>query len=263
MLTHAAPAREVDAPQLASWQTTHPWRWAIAVGVGGTLLTAFGVGFSQVLDLGPAESTLFQAGFIGLSALVGLVIMWRTRPPLSHYGFRRPANLDRTLWLLPLAVVPVIVLILSGIHVSPVMVGAFAVFAIAVGFNEEIWFRGLLLAALRSLGERRAVVAGSIVFGALHLTNLFTGQPPLYVALQFALACLAGLVLAELVAITGSLWIGIGWHLVYDLVALSSGDGMSTRDLFGAALMTAILGGYAIWLWRHVPATKPQFAQVS
>lgn len=80
---------------------------------------------------------------------------------------------------------------------------------------------------------------------------------PLYLALQFAVACLVGLVLAELVAITGSLWPGIGWQLVYDLTALSTGDQLTPAVLTGLALMTAVLAAYAIWLWRQLPVDRP------
>lgn len=254
---HAAAA---TTRPLATWQTRAPWLWAIVLGIGGTLLTAFGSGYSQVRQLDPLSATYAQSVFIALSALVGLAVMWRTRPSLAAYGFRRPRHLDRALWLLPLAALPVILVGFVGVHVTPAQVAAYLVLAAAVGFNEEIWFRGLVLASLRGLGERHAIVGGSAVFGALHLANVFTGRDPLYLALQFAFACLVGLVLAELVAITGSLWIGIGWHLVYDLVALSTGDELTPAALAGLAIMTAVLVAYAVWLWRHLPARPASMA---
>lgn len=259
MDTQLAPptASEVARP-LATWQTRHPWRWAIAVALGGTLLTAFGAAFSQVRQLDQLTSTYSQAAFVGLSALLGLAVMWRTRPSLAEYGFRRPLNFDRALWLLPLAVLPVILVAFAGIDVMPTQAVAYGMLAIAVGFSEEIWFRGLLLATLRRLGTRQAIIGGSAVFGALHLTNLFVGRSLLYVSLQFAFACLVGLVLAELVTITGSLWVGIVWHLVYDLVAFSTGDELTPAALAGLATMTAVLAAYAVWLWSRLPADEPR-----
>lgn len=260
MDTRLAPTitSDIQHRPLATWQTRHPWWWAIAVALGGTLLTAVGSAFSQVRQLDPIPATAAQAVFVGLSALVGLLVMWRTRPSLADYGFRRPRHLDRTLWVAPLALAPVIVVVSAGVHVTPAQAVAYAVLALAVGFSEEIWFRGLLLATLRRLGTRTAIIGASILFGALHLANLFAGRAPLYVALQFAFACLVGLVLAELVSITGSLWIGIGWHLVYDLVAFSSGEELTTAVLTGLAAMTLVLAAYAVWLWRRLPgATTP------
>lgn len=254
----AQPTRsDHTAVPLAAWDTKRPWLWAVVVGLAGTVLTAFGAGYSQVRELDLLTATYAQAAFVGASALVGLAVMWRSRPSLADYGFRRPVHLDRTLWLLPLAVIPVILVGFAGLHVSLTQAAAYTVLCVSVGFSEEIWFRGLLLATLRRLGERHAIIGGSVVFGALHLFNVFTGRPPLYLALQFAFACLVGLVLAELVAITGSLWPGIGWHLVYDLTALSTSDQLTPAVLTGLALMTAVLAAYAIWLWRQLPVDRP------
>ena len=245
---------------LAIWRTTRPWLWAILIGISGTLLTAFGSGFSQVRHLDVLSATYTQAAFIGLSALVGVVVMWRTQPSLADYGFRSPLHLDRALWLLPLVAVPVVLVAIVGITVTPAQAVAYLVLAVCVGFSEEIWFRGLLLATLRRLGTRTAIIGAAAVFGALHLTNFFAGRPPLYLGLQFLFACLVGLVLAELVAITGSLWIGIVFHLVYDWAAFSTGDDLTPAALTGLAVTTAILAAYAVWLWRTLPVDHPVVA---
>lgn len=252
-LTPAPTLNDVEQRPLATWQTRHPWWWAIAVALGGTVMTVVGAAFSQIRQLDPVATTLTQAVFVGMSALIGLLVMWRTRPTLAEYGFRGPRHLDRTLWLVPLALVPVILVAATGIDVTPTHAIAYALLALAVGFSEEIWFRGLLLATLRSLGTRTAIIGASALFGALHVTNLFAGVAPLYVTVQFAFACLVGLVLAELVTITGSLWIGIIWHLVYDLAAFSTGAELTTAALVGLTVMTIILAAYAVWLWRRLP----------
>ena len=179
-------------------------------------------------------------------------------PPVSReYGFRSPVHLDRALGLLPLFAVPVVLVAVVGISVTPAQAAAYGALSLCVGFSEEIWFRGLLLASLRRLGTRTSIVGGSAVFGALHLTNFFAGREPLYLGLQFAFACLVGFVLAELVAITGGLWLGIVWHVVYDLSALSTGDDLSPAALAGVASATAILAAYSVWLWRKLPAVSP------
>ena len=247
---------------LAAWQTRRPWLWAIVVGLGGLILTAFGSGFSQARHLDPLSATYAQAAFVALSAIAGLVIMWRTRPSLADYGFRFPLHVDRGLWLLPLVAVPVVLVAFVGIQVTPTQAVAYGVLAVCVGFNEEIWFRGLLLATLRRLGTRRAIIGASVVFGALHLTNFFAGRPPLYLGLQFAFACLVGFVLAEIVAITGSLWVGIAWHFLYDWAAFSTGDELTTAALTGIATTTALLAAFAVWLWHKLPAEDRQPAMI-
>ena len=241
---------------LATWQTRRPWLLAVVVALGATALTGFGVGISQAYRLDLLASTYLQAAFVGLSALLGLSLMLRTKPSLAEYGFRRPLHLQRALWVLPLVVVPLILVGFAGIHVTASMLVAYSILAVCVGFSEEIWFRGLLLATLRRLGTRTTIIGGSAIFGVLHLTNFFAGKAPLYLALQFVFACLVGLVLAELVTITGSLWIGIVWHALYDIAALSTGDELTTVAVAGVATTTVVLAGYAVWLWRRLPRTE-------
>jgi membrane protease YdiL (CAAX protease family) len=48
-------------------------------------------------------------------------------------------------------------------------------FALAIGFTEEAWFRGLLVEGLRSRGAWQAVVISAAAFGAFHLTGSFRG----------------------------------------------------------------------------------------
>ena len=252
----AVPELTTAARPLAVWHTRHPWRVAAAVGLGGVLLTAVGMGVVDTRGLDGAPALLVPAAFVGLSAVLGLLVMRRSRPSMADYGFRRPVGVGRVSWALPLAAVVVIVIATSEIRLVPATLAASTLLAVAVGFNEEIWFRGLLLAALRRLGRRRAVVGASAVFGTLHLTNLLGGGDPTYVGLQFAFACLVGFVLAELVEVTGSLWIGIVWHALYDLVAFSVGDSLTAGALVGIAAMTAVLVVYAAYLWRRLPNGK-------
>ena len=124
----------------------------------------------------------------------------------------------------------------------------------AVAFNEEIWFRGLMLAALRQLGTRSATCFAAALFGVLHLANALGGKSPLYLVLQLVLAFLVGLVLSEAVAITGSLWIGIAWHFAYDFTAMLSGDALTPTTLIAVGVIDLVLLVLAVVWWRKLPA---------
>lgn len=142
----------------------------------------------------------------------------------------------------------------AGINVTGAELLAYAVLTVAVGFNEEIWFRGLAQAALRRLGTRAAILGGSLLFGVLHLSNAAGGKSPLYLVLQAVYAFEVGAALAAIVAITRSLWVGICWHFLYDLTAFSTGDVLTGNALVGVAIMMALLAAYIGWLWRRLPA---------
>jgi len=84
-----------------------------------------------------------------------------SRRPLAHYGFRRPRALRAVWWALPLAVIPLIVLL--------------------------------------------------------------------------------------------TLWVGIAWHIAYDFTSYLGGDALDSASLAGLALECAVLGWYAVVLWRRLP----------
>ena len=121
------------------------------------------------------------------------------RPPSLHdYGFRTPSKL-RSAWcsVPPILTLPIIAAT-AGVHVSAPSLLAFAVLAITVTVNEEVWFRGVVLAVLRPHGARVAIVGTSLLFGIPHLTNLLDGESLAVAGLQLAFAVLFGVVAAEL-----------------------------------------------------------------
>lgn len=243
----------VNTSSLATWQARRPLLLALGVAVGGVLLTAVGSAVAQIAQIDDVASIWVITGFVALSALLGLGWMRLSRPSLAEYGFRVPRSLRQVAWIIPLILLPVPVFATGHLIDSVPLIVAHAVFALAVGFNEEIWFRGLLLAALRRLGERKAVVMGAIGFGVLHLVNAAQGATPAYLALQITFAFLVGWVLGEVVALTGSLWLGIGWHFLYDTIALISGDEMGLANVLAVGVCDLVLLAYGVWLWRRLP----------
>jgi membrane protease YdiL (CAAX protease family) len=82
---------------------------------------------------------------------------------------------------------------------------------VAAGLGEEMLFRGVMQYELTSrVGDGLALVATSVVFGALHAVT------PLYAML----ASLASVFFGWLYLSTGNLVIAISCHAFYDLVAL-------------------------------------------
>lgn len=244
-------------PLLAVWHTSHPILAGIGVGLAGLILTAVGSGVAIGAGFEDPAATWVITAFVTLSALLGLLWMWRTRPTLAEYGFRAPQNLRSAAWGLPLLLLPLAVLVTGRPALSGGVIAAYLVFTVAVGFNEEIWYRGLLLAALRRLGERRAVIAGAVLFGVLHLANVAQGQSALQTALQLGFALLVGWVLGELVTVTRSLWIGIAWHMVYDFVAFAFTDPANpATEILAVGLCDLVLLAYGWWLWQKMP-TRP------
>ncbi|MEJ6013173.1 CPBP family intramembrane glutamic endopeptidase [Corynebacterium sp. H127] len=157
---------------MTTWKTKHPILVGIGIAILGTLLTAVGSAVGQVMQLDDATVIYVLVGFISLSALLGVLWMKVSKHSLAEYGFRTPVG-----WAvgLPLFILPVLNLV-EGVHIGASLVVPYLLFTLTVAFNEEIWFRGLLLAALRIRGEKFAIVVSGVLFGVLHLSNAFSGR---------------------------------------------------------------------------------------
>ncbi len=99
----------------------------------------------------------------------------------------------------------------------------FIVGYIATGINEEFWFRGLMLRALRSWTPMRAALLSSALFGVAHLTNLVFGANLWVTVAQVVGAACFGFGLAALRLRGTSMWVLVVLHAVAD-IALQLGD---------------------------------------
>ena len=272
----------VDAP--AEFRARRPWLVGRALSLVPAVFPGMGFGLAAANGLDERAQTLGAAAGATFSALVGLLVMWRSRPSTIQFGFRSPRDLAKTWWLAPALVVPFVVLAATGVTVSGALVPGLVWLSLAAGLNEEVWFRGLVLAVFRPAGPRYAVVASSGLFGLLHLTNLLGGKSLGYAVLQLLFAVLFGVVVALLVGgcgsatpskfptalLKGTVTIdGAPVELATRAMQYSSRPGEHVLDLFGGSgsafvvlntaavvglsVQCAILAGYAVVLWRRLP----------
>jgi membrane protease YdiL (CAAX protease family) len=86
-----------------------------------------------------------------------------------------------------------------------------------VGWSEEVMFRGLWLRGLhRSVGIWVAILGSSLIFGAIHVLNVFLTGDLRGAVIQAIAAFLSGVFLAAVRLRTGSLWTGIVLHGLWD-----------------------------------------------
>jgi hypothetical protein len=171
---------------------------------------------------------------------------------------------------------------LHGMHiVRYALIWLLAFLLVACG--EEAMFRGYLQSTLaRGMGFWPAALVSSLVFGAAHMAN--PGESPAGITGVIA----AGLTFCLLLRLSGSLWLGIGFHTTWDWAqsylygtpdsgimfkghlmlshaagnaTMSGGSAGPEGSLLGLPVM--ILGLLALVgvLWRsglwHLPATTP------
>ncbi len=242
------------APTTPAWPLRHPF-WA-AVGMALVPVVCTAAGFATAQALADDEATTYALAAAGgaLSAGIGLLVAARARPGWAGFGLRAPGHAAAVAWFWPLILTPLLVLGASGFQARGALVLPLLALAAAAAINEEVWFRGLVLTALRARGVRFAAVGSAVLFAVLHLANAAGGASAPYAILQVLFAAVFGLVAAEVALITRSLLPGIAWHFAWDAASYLSGDGLDGRALVALGIVVALLAGYAVWLWRRLPA---------
>lgn len=152
-----------------------------------------------------------------------------------------------------------------GLPPAPV-VAVLAVNMLAVGFSEELMFRGVLFAALRTrLGLWSSVWASSALFGCVHLLNAFTTGQPLAAAIQALTAFMTGVFFMATVLRSGSLVPCMLYHAAWNFLlaaaavaAVPPGEvqpGAPDNPLAYLLPMLLILPNflYGLWLLRRLP----------
>jgi membrane protease YdiL (CAAX protease family) len=218
-------------------------------------MTALGTAIPQMIGLDADLQIVVLTVFLMISIAIGILIMKKTRFTLQEYGFRQSEkNTSHNVWwYIPLLAVEILPIVIVGFN-SDITVLQYIIvlfFTIAVGFNEEIYFRGLALKFMEEKGRKKAIIWTSIVFGVLHLANVLNGKNALYLILQMIFAFLVGFVLAEIVSITKSLWIVIIWHAAHDYISSITSDALDKTALVILAIQVGILSVYVICIWRR------------
>ncbi|MCA0941956.1 CPBP family intramembrane metalloprotease [Salipiger pacificus] len=201
--------------------------------------------------------------------LLAAVITWR--PGWREVGFRRPRGRDLRLLWFPVLVLALILGLaaLMGLPAAGVTLLVLAN-TLLVGFSEEAMFRGLLFHGLRArFSIWPAILWTSGLFGAVHLLNGFvTGDfgPAL---VQAAMAACTGLFLMALFLRTGSLWVSVIYHALWDfaifMIGLASQQAMDQQQALeeagkGQQMLVPLLlilpnVLYGAWLLREVRPT--------
>lgn len=246
----------------------HPYISGIGVAILCTFMTALGTAIPQILRLQTEMQLIVTTIFLIFSVFIGLIIIKNTKLSFIECGLRlQNRNTLKKVWYyIPLILIEIIAILLSGFS-SEITVKQYIVllfFVIAVGFNEEIYFRGIVYNLLLIKGSKTAIIFSSIIFGVLHLANALNGKNLMYLILQMIFAFLVGFVLAEIVNISKSLWFIIIWHAIHDYIASVTDEKLDTKAIVILLLQVSVLFIYAIIMWKKVSKEhKPDYPEVT
>lgn len=213
----------------------------------------------SVWDLSGGPDMVLLAGAKLASAAVALSIVdrlgWARR-----VGFKAPRRWNR-LWLAWLPAIYVLLSLSGGFgHRSLLSAVGIAGLCVAVGLEEELWTRGLVLESLRWRGTTIAVVLSSVWFGLLHSLNLLSGQPVSATLAQIGFATAFGLAVAAVRVRVGTLWLPIAMHALFDFGVLLRGNevvGVSWRELLGSLVYAIPLAAFGLVLARRQKVPGP------
>jgi membrane protease YdiL (CAAX protease family) len=236
---------------------------ALATYVAWVLVTVYG---GKWLN-GGEDTSLRETvshGVIWNVAVAGallLVVIGLARWRDLMLGPPQPWSSLRLLWLPALYLVVFFGLaVVLGLPPWPVLM-FFFINTLFVGFSEEMMFRGVLFQALRSrVSLWPAIIVTTLLFGSVHILNVFITGKLGDAVIQAITAAMSGLAFMALLIRTRSLWVPIICHALWDFSTFTmsgaSGDG-ANESITGLAIfipMLLVLPNflYGLYLLRKV-----------
>jgi len=191
-----------------------------------------------------------------LMSIVLFLFLYKNRL-LKDYGFGRPTKAHGTmLFYIPLLLMLGTNLIYGvTLNYSMIETVLYILTMLAVGFLEELIFRGLLFEAMRKDSLKAAVVVSSVTFGIGHIINLINGSGAelLPNLLQVVYATVAGFMFVMIYLRSGSILPCIIAHGVFNALSAFSAETQDSKiTVISAVALTVITGSYAIYLMLFV-----------
>lgn len=124
---------------------------------------------------------------------------------------------------------------------------------LAVGFTEELYFRGIIVDILKRKGIVTVIFLSSVLFSIGHLANLLAGAPLNETILQVIFAFLFGVVAVQITLATNSFLIPAIWHTLHNFIASITASNDGSESMIISGLQGVILLVYGIYLWKKKP----------
>ena len=220
-------------------QTKLPPTKAMGVLLGGTILSAWGIG------LIPFEQLPLPGYWIGIiyrtfSGLVWLAAIWYFYPlALNRFKFHLSKRLPVGLLIvLFFTVGPIYHADYAHKSIFDVVVGF--LFALGIGLDEDFFSRGLIFGAFESYGIQIAAIVSAVHFGLLHFGNaIWGGQSFSFTSTQVVGAMAFGYLCVGLMLYTKTIWVPVLFHGLTDF----------PMQLESAASYKNVVTGQAYWLY--------------
>lgn len=210
---------------------------------------------AYVFELKELEGRLLQTLAFVIAGIIGCIIGKTKFGNLKNIGLKKSeiSNYKDYLWFLPLIFIEVLPLFF-GIKKTlniPIII-TYIIFTMAVGFSEEIYFRGIIAKTLKRKSIVFAILMSSFLFSIGHASNLLAGASIVDTILQIVFAFIFGVVAVEISFSTDSLVIPILWHTLHNLISLITIRNEGEWPFIIGIIQGFILAIYGIFLWKKL-----------
>ena len=147
----------------------------------------------------------------------------------------------------------------ASIDSSLSVIAVYALSQLAVGFFEEMAFRGCIFTVVlqrckkNRFGAFLAIVLSSVIFGLIHALNIFTGSNPGAVILQIGYSFLIGGMCSVILIKTSNIWYCVILHAVYNFAGgivpnCGGGEIWDTPTVILTTVVALAVAAYVIFL---------------
>lgn len=180
---------------------------------------------------------LIEEGLQALTVLLSITVMklW------PEVGGMNKISKESMLLMLPIIIFSFLPLFNGLVTYKPGNILIVAIFTVFIGLSEELASRGVILSALIHKGKVPAIVLSSLIFGSLHLMNLFKGAGLEETLIQIAFAAGFGLTMAVVRCKTKLLLPQILVHALWDFNSKMSKDDFASEGLETVVFISLIL----------------------
>ncbi|MBE6536089.1 MAG: CPBP family intramembrane metalloprotease [Ruminococcaceae bacterium] len=157
----------------------------------------------------------------------------------------------------------------ASIDSSPSVIAVYALSQLAIGFFEEMAFRGCIFTVVlqrckkNRMGAFFAIVISSVIFGVIHALNIFAGSNPGAVILQIGYSFLIGGMCSVILIKTSNIWYCVILHAVYNFAGgvvpnCGVGEIWDTPTVILTTVVALAVAAYVIFLLFTIRQTEIQ-----
>ncbi|MGG5329462.1 CPBP family intramembrane glutamic endopeptidase [Enterococcus sp. AZ163] len=211
----------------------------VGLAIGLTLVISLFSATSVILAMDTNGIILSQIAAFALYALFLIFYMKKKELSLKPFGFKK--GTVPIYWIGFIALIVFIQPVILGFNrsLSASTILLIGLQMLLVGFVEETLFRGIFFYFLKDKSPTFYLLFSSSIFGILHIASgLNPDTASILIILQIINALLLGGVFSLMYYSTGSLYLVIGFHAAFNILASLSMSGSLQQNIWAVSLLS-------------------------